>query len=269
MTSLSEYIALEINGETISLQEVLRFAKWRGESTFIKDAADAVLIRQAAVELGIRASDEELQQAADDFRAERDLYDAETTEEWLVANYLSYEEWEALLEDEIIKRKLRDVLTGGSVEKYFAEQGLSFDAAAVSRLVLKAEDIARELRAQIVEDGANFHTLAREHSIDLATRPAGGYSGLVRRSEMEAAMEAAVFGAQPGKTVGPIKTCDGWELVKVEALHPATLDDGMRETIKSLLFSEWLTERRLKAKISVPLLEHEAEEAEPTKKSSD
>jgi putative peptide maturation system protein len=269
MTSLSEYIALEINGETISLQEVLRFAKWRGQSTFIKEAADAALIRQAAVERGIKVSDEEFQQAADSFRAERDLYDPETTEEWLAANYLSYAEWEALLEDEIIRRKLRDVLTNGGVEKYFTEQRLSFDAAAISRLVLREEGVARELRAQIVEDGADFHALARKYSIDLSTRPAGGYSGLRRRSEMEADLEAAVFGAQPGKTVGPIKTYDGWELVKVEALHRATLDDAMRETIKSVLFSEWLTERRLKAKISMPLLEHVAEEAEPAKKSSD
>jgi parvulin-like peptidyl-prolyl isomerase len=86
---------------------------------------------------------------------------------------------------------------------------------------------------------------------------------------MEAGMEAAVFGAHPGKTVGPIKTYDGWELVKVEALHPATLDDAMRETIKSVLFAEWLTQRRLKAKISMPLLEHEVGETESTTKSTE
>jgi len=262
MTSLSEYIALEINGETISLQEVLRFAKWRGQSTFIKEAADAALVRQAAVERGIKVSDDEFQQVADAFRTERDLYDVEATEEWLAANYLSYQEWEALLEDEITRRKLREDLTNGRVEKYFAEQRLSFDAATISRLVIKEEGVARELRAQIVEDGADFHTLAREYSVDLQTRPAGGYSGLIRRSEMEANMEAAVFGAQPGKTVGPIKTYEGWELVKVEALHPARLDDAMRENIKSVLFNEWLAARRLKAKISMPLLEPEAEEAE-------
>ena len=269
MTSLGEYIALEINGETISLQEVLRFAKWRGQWTFINEAADAALIRQAAVERGIKVSDEEFQQAADAFRVEHDLYDVEATEEWLAANYLSYAEWEALLADEIIRRKLREELTHGRVEKYFAEQRMSFDAATISRLVLKEEGVARELRAQIVEDGADFHTLAREYSTDLATRPAGGYSGVVRRPELDASIEAAVFGAQAGKTVGPIKTYDGWELVKIEALHPATLDEPMREAIMSVLFSEWLTNRRLKAKISIPLLDHKAEETGPTTRSSD
>ena len=262
MTSLSEYIALEVDGKAISLKEVLRFTKWPTLAAFLQEAADAALIRRAAVEHGIEASDEEFQQAADGFRAERDLYTPETTEEWLAANYLSYAEWEALLENEIIKRKLRDALTDDSVEKYFAEQSLSYDAAAISRLVVKEEDVARELRAQIVEEGADFHMLARMHSTDFSTRLAGGYLGLKRRSDMEAEMEAAVFGAQEGKTVGPIKTCDGWELVKVENFHRATLDDAMRESIKSILFDNWLIEQRLKAKIVMTLLEDEAEEAE-------
>jgi len=257
MPSLSEYIALEIDGEKISLHEVLRSAKWHGRAAFIGDAVDTVLIRRAALERGIKISDEEFQQAADNFRAERDLYDAETTETWLAQNYLSYTEWEALLEDELFRRKLRDDLTAALVEKHFVEQRLSFDAATISRLVLKEEGVARELRAQIVEDGADFHALARECSIDAATRPAGGYTGRIRRSEMEPGIEAAIFGAQPGKTVGPIKTSDGWEIIKVEAVHPAVLDDAMRDTIKAELFSEWLNRQRLKAKVSMPLLEQE------------
>ena len=70
-------------------------------------------------------------------------------------------------------------------------------------------------------------------------------------------MEAAVFGTQPGRTVGPIKTYAGWELVKVEAVHLAMLDDTIRETIKSLLFEDWLAAERVKARISIPLFEDE------------
>ena len=250
-------IAIEINGENISLRQLMRFAKWGNESRFIRNAADAVLIRQKALEANIRVTDGEVQQAADDFRSKRDLYDEQKTDRWLARKYLSHEEWVALLEDEIIRHRLRDFLTTGGVEKYFAEQRLSFDAATISRIVVKEENVAKELRAQIVEDDADFYSLARKHSIDLLTRPAGGYSGLVRRTEMEPTMEAAVFGTQPGTTVGPIKTHAGWELVKVEAIHLATLDDSLRETIKSLLFEDWLAGERVKAKLSFPLFEDE------------
>ena len=255
MRGLDEYIAIEVNGESVSLPQLLRFAKADNESRFIRNAADAVLVRQAAVAAGIGVTDEEIQQAADSFRAQRELCDQKRTSRWLARHYLSQAEWESLLEDEIIRLKLRDVVTAGRVEKYFAEQRLSFDAATISRLVVKEESVARELRAQIVEDDADFYSLARKHSIDLSTRPAGGYAGLLRRSEMEAAMEAAVFGAQAGKTVGPIKSYSGWQLLKIEAIHLATLDDSLRETIKSLLFEEWLTAKRLKANVSIPLFE--------------
>jgi len=257
MQSLDDFIAVEINKESVGLRQVLRFAKWSDNSRFIRNAIDAVLIRQAALEASIEVTNEEVQQAADSFRKKRELYDEKRTERWLTRHYLSHAEWETLLEDDIVRLKLRDLLTIGKVEKYFAEQRLTFDAATISRIVVKEENVAKEIRAQIVEDDSDFYSLARKHSLDLLSRPAGGYSGLVRRTEMEPRMEAAVFGTQPGRTVGPIKTYAGWELVKVEAVHLAKLDDTLRETIKSLLFGDWLAGERLKAKIYIPLFEHE------------
>lgn len=262
MASLSEYVALEVNDEQVSLYDLLILAKLNRTLGFIESGIDAELIRQAAEQQGIEVADEELQQAADDFRAARELNDSDATERWLAANRLSYEDWEFLLEQQIVARKLRSAVTSDGVEQCFAERRLSFDAATVSRIVLSEEGVARELRAQIVEDGADFHALAREHSIDASTRMAGGFAGMMHRSEMEAALESAVFGAQPGKVIGPLKTDEGWQLIKLESLHPAVLDDAMRETIRSLLFEEWLSEQRRKARISIPLLE-EADEAEP------
>jgi len=255
MWSLGEYVALVVNGEEINFYELLKLAKLNGELQFIKDAIDSALIRQSAAERGLSVSDEELQYAADDFRATRELHDTAATEAWLASNHLSFVDWESLLEQQIVTRKLRDALTDGRVDQHFAEHALSFDAAAISRLVAKTEDIAKELRAQLIEDGADFHALARQHSIDEATKHAGGYAGKVNRAALPAAVEAAVFGGKPGKVIGPVKTDEGWELIKIESLHPATLDYSLRETIKSQLFDEWLSDRRSKARVKAPLLE--------------
>ena len=256
--SFGGHIVLEVEGEAVSLAEVLRLAKFSGKLQFLQDAIDAALIRQAAEQQGIEVSGDELQQGADEFRASRELHNAETTEKWLAAHHLTYEDWELMLEQEIVMRKLRDKLTVGSVEQHFAEQRLSFDLAEVSRIIAPNEDLARELRAQIVDDSVDFHALARRYSTDEATRPAGGYAGLMQRTEMEAAVESAIFGASPGKLVGPFKTDEGWSLFKVEAIHPATLDKATREAIKSRIFGEWLSERRRKASVSAPLLEESA-----------
>ena len=253
--TLGGYIALEVNGDDIGLDEVLISAKFSGKIQFIDAAIDAALIRQAAEQRGIEVSDDELQQAADDFRLANDLNDAEATETWLAARHLSFEEWESALEDQAIAQKLRIALTEGHVEQYFAEQRLLFDSALLAHLVVREEDLARELRAQIVEDEADFHALAHRYSLDSGTKLAGGYSGQMTRADMDAAVEAAVFGAQHGAVLGPFKNDDGWELIKVESIQPAKLDDSMRAKIKSRLFEEWLDEQRRKSKIAIPLLE--------------
>lgn len=260
MAELVEQIALEVNGEEISLADVLRLAKLRGELQFILDAIDAALIEQAARERELSATDDELQQAADDFRIAHELHTAEATERWLEEKRLTFETWEALLERDLIRRKLREALTASKVEQHFVENRLALDSASISHLIVRDEGVARELRAQIVEDGADFHALARRYSTDEATRLAGGFVGQVKRTEMEASVESSVFGAQAGKVIGPLKTDEGWQIIKLESLHLATLDDALRERLKSELFDEWLSERRRKARINIPLLEEPEEE---------
>lgn len=255
MSDLTEYIALEVNGEEISLYDVLLRAKESGKLEFIREAINAAIIRQEAAPRGIEVSDEELQSAADEFRAAHDLYDAAATDAWLAARRLTFEDWESLIEEKVLKEKLRGAITADKIEQHFAVNKLAFDAAEISRLVVRDEDVARELRAQITEDDADFHSLARSYSIDASTRLAGGYTGKLKRADMEAAVESAVFGAQPGKVVGPFKLEDGWHLIRIEALHRAELDEVLRETIKAQVFAEWFEERLQKAKIKMPVLE--------------
>ena len=257
---LNDYVALEVNGEQVGLESVLRQAKFTGDLQFLHDAVEMEIIRQAAAKQGLEVSDEELQQAADDFRIQHELHDVEATESWLAANHLSYEAWEASLEEQALKHKLRDALTAQKIEQHFVENRLTFDTANLSQIIVKDEGVARELRAQIVEDGADFHALARQFSIDEATKLASGFVGTVRRTEMEAVIEAAVFGAPPGQVVGPFKTDAGWALIKIEASRRGLLDDATREAIKAQLFDEWLQEQRRKARITFPLLEESADE---------
>ncbi len=257
-----EFIALEINGEEITLPEVLSAAQFRGQLGFLQSIADTALIRQAAAQQGIEVSDEELQAAADQFRTSHELHKAAELLKWLADRHLTLGVWESLLEEEILTEKLREKLTKGKVELYFAQNKLNFDAAEIAWIFVKEETVARELRAQISEEEADFHKLARQHSIDAGNKAAGGYAGIIKREELAAEADAAIFGAQPGYITPPIKINKGWYLFKVEALLRATLDDTTRETIKAKLFKEWLEERRRKARITMPLFNLLREEEE-------
>lgn len=262
MTGLREIIAIEIGDEAISLADVLRHAKLNERLQIFDEAADVALIRVECEKRGIEITDDELQEEADNFRSTRELYDGERTEQWFTQHRLSYSDWEDLLEAEILKNKLIKNLTDGQIEQHFAENRLSFDSAKLSRLVVKDEGTARELRLQVVEEDTDFHTLARQHSIDEKTKLAGGYLGDVPRKDMEAIVEAAIFGASVGQVVGPFKLSLGWTLFKVESIKRAALDDETREVIRKQIFSEWLKEAKRKAKPVMPLLEAEEEEEE-------
>ena len=263
MSDLSEYVAIEVNGEEISLFDLLLPAKGNGNLEFLQEAINAAIIRQEAARLAIEVSDQELQSAADEFRATHDLFDVASTAAWLAARRLTFEDWEAFIEGIVLRQKLCDAITADKIEQHFAVNKLAFDAAELSRLVVPHEDIAKELLTQIIEEGADFHSMARAYSIDAATRLAGGYAGKVTRTAMEAAVESAVFGAQPGNVVGPFKLEDGWHLIKIELLHRADLDDALRKTIKAEVFAEWFEERLRKARIKIPLLEIIAPVTEP------
>ena len=250
-----EFVALEVNGEAITLPEVLSAAQFRGQLGFLQSIADTALTRQAAAQQGVEVADEELQAAADQFRTKHELHKAADLLRWLAARHLTITTWESCLEEELLTLKLREKLTADKVELYFAQNKLNFDAAEISWIFAKEETLARELRAQIMEEDADFHALARQHSIDAENGAAGGYAGVIPREELTAEAAAAIFGAQPGYLTPPIKINKGWYLFKVEALRRATLDDATRETIQTKLFQEWLDERRRKARITMPVFE--------------
>jgi putative peptide maturation system protein len=254
MSEMLDCVALEVNGQNVSLYDVLTPAKERGDLHFVQAAILTAIIRQEARRRGLEVSAEELQRAADDYRVARELFDAQTTEAWLAARRLSSADWESLIEADLLRRKLCEAVTRGKVEQHFAENKLAFDEAEISRLVVADEEVARELRLQITEECSDFHALARTYSIDRNSRPAGGYAGKFKRAELEAVVEAAVFGSLPGAVLGPFKLEDGWHLIKVEQVHRAELDDATRDKIESQLFDEWLEERLRKSEVKLPLL---------------
>lgn len=255
MAGVGEEPGIVVNGEVVTVAQVMAGAKFSGRLAFIHQARDAALIRQEAEARGLEVSGEEIQEAANAFRAERGLQGSRETLAWLSDRSLSLEEWEGGLEQELLARRVRDAVVGGRIQEHFAQHLLSHGGAEISQLLVKDEGLASELALQVTEEGADFHALARRYSVDGATRPAGGYRGMVRRGELGPAAQAAVFGGREGQVVGPFRAREGWWLLKVEKLHPPILDDTLRERLAAELFEEWLSVRREQAAIRIPLLE--------------
>ena len=103
----------------------------------------------------------------------------------------------------------------------------------------KTEDKAKQAKAAL-EDGDSFKQVAKQYSIDEASKAQGGKLAAVTKGQQEKAFDDAIFSAKKGELVGPIETQFGWyvfEVDKVTAASQQSLEES-KEAIKNLLRSQ-------------------------------
>lgn len=241
-----------VNGEALDLADALRRSIVH-EEDFLNNSVNTVLIRQRAAKLGISNTDEELQLAADELRYNRGLESVEKLQQWMKASNQTVLSLQNAIDGMLLRNKVRNSIREAEIEAYFAEHKLEFDSVELYSIRVDSLDKANELLAEINDEGANFHVLAMAHSQDEQSKPLGGYVGNLTRGGMTGEIEAAVFKAQPGKVIGPIKTEKGYNLFKVAAIHPASLEKA-KEAIRMSLFDQLLAKLRAEAAITYPIL---------------
>src|SRR4051812_18005141 len=96
---------------SVSLGELLAFVRTKPLlKTLLLDAVSEKLIWHTARGVGLTATPEELQQAANRFRQQKGLSTVEATQTWLQQNALRVSDLEAILEQSLLGEKFRDYL---------------------------------------------------------------------------------------------------------------------------------------------------------------
>lgn len=96
-----------------------------------------------------------------------------------------------------------------------------------AHILVDTEERAAELKAEI-EGGADFAELARAHSTDPGSGPAGGELGWFGLGMMVKPFEDAVVALEPGQISDPVQSQFGWHIVKLTETReatPPTLDE--------------------------------------------
>jgi peptidyl-prolyl cis-trans isomerase C len=88
-----------------------------------------------------------------------------------------------------------------------------------------AEAQAKELAAR-ARRGDDFTKLAAEYSDDSASASKGGELGWLTPGTLPKNFEAALFSAQPGQILGPVRTEFGFHIVKVEERKTVSFDEA-------------------------------------------
>ena len=133
-------------------------------------------------------------------------------------------------------------------------------AAAVREEMARRRQLAQELRSKAAR-GADFATLARQHSEDPSSREQGGDLGTFARGTHTSAFDNAAFALKPGKLSEVVQTEYGFHVIKLFRKEPAralSLDEATPEIRGRLLsgleatkLNEALRELRRKARIRI------------------
>ncbi len=251
--SLDQVVALHIDERSYSLAAVLRSAAIRGNFGAINDYISSALIASFAEDKGITASQEEIQEAVDEWRVANGFYQASELANGLTERGLSMSDLADFARMKALEERVRQHVAAGKVDSYFTEHRSSFEAVALSQIVVNERGLARELRFKTME-GEPFYMLARAYSIDEPSRLAGGYIGRKERTQLPKGIEAQAFGTVSGTIAGPLEIDKKFYLIKVEEVYPAELNADTRARIERILFDEWLAARRMEANVRKPAL---------------
>lgn len=237
---------VRIDDETIGDDDFIRNLKLSGQFEGLIDqlVRDRITVH-AARKQGVRISAEDIQERADQFRRIKGLHRAADTNRYLDALGVSLDDFEAFITDTLFQEKmLQQVCSDAAIDEYFQMNSPKFDSIEISHIVLDSEGKAKEMISILNDDPDSFEEMAAEHSL-ADTQAKGGLIGKVLRGSLRSDIEAKVFNASVGDLLGPFPSADrsSFEIFRVDAKHPATLDEETVIQIKSLLREQWLMAR--------------------------
>lgn len=235
----------------ISQQEIIEQVKL---SFQIPEISKAIVTRKLVAKKaeleGIVVENEELQQAADEFRSEKGLWSSQDTYSWLQKYNLSVDNFENLVQEKLIYNKLAQHLFASKVNPFFAEKYLDYAQVVLYEVILDDFDLAMELYFAIQEEEISFSEVARQYIEDQELSRCGGYLGIVNRNELKPDVSAAVFAANPPEILKPVVVDKNVHLILVEEIIKPQLDEQLRNKIIHDLFSRWLEKELVQAQVT-------------------
>ena len=247
---------LKVNGQAIDAATAVRLSLLHN-GTFLRDTIRTSVIRQYAEKQNIRNSDAELQLAADELRYSHSLESAEATEQWMRDEHQTPLAIQEGIDAMLLNNKVRNAISEDTLQAHYADHKLEYEAAELYSIRVDSESKAKELLAQLNDEGPGFHALARAHSQDDGSRHLGGFVGRLTRSEMTGAVAAAVFAPRPAAVIGPVKTEQGWNLFKVAKIHKPTYEEA-KERVRLAVMEQLVRKLIAEAKVEYPLFEQAA-----------
>ena len=247
----------------------------------LRDLIDRRLMVQRGKEIGMSVEAQVLKQR-DEMMEQYKIETVDEWEDWIFEQTGSPAEdmmdrmRESFLSQAVMGQEVgsRIVVARAEIEEYYAEHKEEFirkeGVQLLELLISTADKSDEELKAveKRVEElhkrlvrGEPFRELAKRHSENERTAPSGGDIGIWRRGDLRKEIEEAVFDQRRGHITDPLKTPNGYLILKVETKYregQAELSE-VREEIRNRLMAprfepevrKFLTQLREEAYIEI------------------
>lgn len=235
-------LVARVNGEEITLPEFERALARSQDQSNVADPntlaivvlntlIEQTLIHQAAAQIGVTVSDEEVLREVD---ANRSLTaSAEEWQNWLAQNMYTEAEFQETMRSALITMRLRDAVTridGGDVLQVHARHILLSTEAEANAII------------QRLQNGEDFGLLASQYSNDVTTRDQGGDLGwFIREDLLTPELADVALQMQPGQIAGPITTLLGYHIIQMlETGQRQAMPEEQARLVESQ-FANWLS----------------------------
>jgi foldase protein PrsA len=205
-------------------------------------------IQQEAKKQGVKVSDKEVQKQFQDqkkqsFQKDADYQKFLKNSGMTEADLLFRVKLDVISNDvrnKIIKGK--DKVTDAQISSYYNKNKQRFaqpERRDLEVVLTRTKAKADQAKAAL-DGGQKWANVAKKYSIDEASKAQGGKLPGVAKGQQEKSFDSAIFGADKGKIVGPIKTQFGYYVFKVDKVTPASQQSlaQTKETIRNLLKSQ-------------------------------
>ena len=202
-----------------------------------------------AAERGIEITDREIDEELETVKEEQ-FGSEKAFQEFLDQQMFTEEEARERITLQLISDRIQTAvlpeepsISGEEIETYYDENAVQFEQPETRdvRVILTADeaDADEALAALEADDSAkSFEQVAKEFSIDEATKSTGGLRQAVVEGQSEPALDAEIFAAPEGELVGPFEGDAGVYLIQVDKITAAEttpLEDASEQIRQTLV----------------------------------
>jgi foldase protein PrsA len=203
---------------------------------------------QEAKKQKVNVTDKELQKQIDDIKkqqfTQKGSYEKFLQNAGLTNEDVLFQQRVQQLQNKITAKitKGKDNVTDAQIEAYYNKNKSRFASPERRdlRIVLTKDKAKAEQAKKALESGQSWKSVAKKYSIDQASKSKGGALPGVAKGQQEPGFDKAIFSADKGKLVGPVKTQFGWyvfEVGKITDAKQQTLAES-QASIKQILSSQ-------------------------------